>query len=93
MTDTSHAPGDTPMERIEQLCEDLRAHYQQVDDCELRIAAKVMLVALDQFQRWGGPHWKSLVQEYVDTALEDPEKFQRILQSNRSLPLVHRGYD
>ena len=74
----------TPMEQVEQLCEELRVHYERGDESELRIAAKLMLVALNQFQQWGGQDWKSLVQEYVEIALNDPEKFERILQSNRS---------
>nr|WP_320114049.1 hypothetical protein [uncultured Desulfuromonas sp.] len=74
----------TPMEQVEQLCEELRAHYQHGDESELRIAAKLMLVALNQFQQWGGPDWKNLVEEYVDLALNDQDKFERILQSNRS---------
>nr|WP_320049770.1 hypothetical protein [uncultured Desulfuromonas sp.] len=74
----------TPMEQVEQLCEELRAHYERGDESQLRIAAKLMLVALNQFQQWGGPDWKNLVTEYVDIALNDPEKFERILQSNRS---------
>ena len=79
----------TPLERIEQLSQELRDHYQHAEDCELRIAAKLMLVALDQFQRCGGPQWTSLVQEYVDTAVWDPAKFQRILRSNRGEKNFH----
>ncbi len=82
MTDTSQSP----MERIELLAVELREHYQQADDCELRIAAKLMLVSLAQFRQWGGPNWKSLVQEYVNIALHHPEKFDSILHSNRSVP-------
>ena len=74
----------TPMEQVEQLCKELHAHYERGDESQLRIAAKLMLVALNQFQQWGGPDWKNLVKEYIDIALNDPEKFERILQSNRS---------
>ena len=77
-------PTETPMERIESLCEELRTHYQDGEDRELRVAAKTMLVALDQFRRWGGNNWKNLVREYTEMALHDPEKFDRVLLANRS---------
>lgn len=74
----------TPLERIEQLCTDLRVHYGEATDSELRIAAKLLLVALTQFRDHGGPNWQNLVQEYVDIAARHPDKFEGILQSNRS---------
>ncbi len=74
----------SPMEQIEQLSEELRSHYGSGKDSEIRIAAKLMLVALNQFKQWGGPEWKKLVLEYVEIALHDPEKFEKILHSNRS---------
>ncbi|MDY6919507.1 MAG: hypothetical protein SV765_04760 [Pseudomonadota bacterium] len=79
---------NTPLEQIESFCLELQGHYQAADDKELRVAAKLMLVALDQLKRWGGPQWESLVRDYVDLAVKYPEKFERVLQSNRSSPKV-----
>ncbi len=74
----------TPMERISAVCDELRHHYEEVEGCEIRIAAKALLVALEGFQRYGDNQWPSLVQEYVDLAVQNPQKFQQILESNRS---------
>ena len=74
----------TPMERIASTCDALTEHYQDGDDRELRIAAKALLVALDRFRRYGDHNWPDLVQEYLDLAAHDPEKFELILKSNRS---------
>jgi hypothetical protein len=84
MTHHSDQLNLTPMERISAVCDELRYHYEGVDGCEIRIAAKALLVALERFQRYGDNQWPSLVQEYIDLAVQEPEKFQRILESNRS---------
>jgi hypothetical protein len=73
----------TPMERVEQLYDELVAHYGEGDQRELRAAAKILLVALARFREHGGPHWQDLLDEYVDALKHDPERFERMLQSNR----------
>lgn len=78
----------TPLERIEQLLVEIRPHYGDATDAELRIAAKLLLVALSQFRQYGGHNWQQLVQEYLDIATQHPEKFERILRSNRSEKLT-----
>jgi hypothetical protein len=74
----------TPVEQIESLCQDLIAHYGDGEDRELRIAAKMLLVTLDQFRQHGGHRWPGLVREYLSIAEHDPEKFESILRANRS---------
>lgn len=74
----------TPMEAIESLYETLVGHYGEGDQREVRAAAKLLLVALDKMRLHGGPNWRQLVMEYVDTASDDPERFDQILEKNRT---------
>lgn len=78
-----HQQNRTPMTRIESLFDELVAHYGDGDDRELRVAAKMLMVALDRFRRHGGGEWSSLVREYTSIAVHDEEKFKRILDANR----------
>lgn len=84
MSQQNQASNQTPMEKIESLFDELVAHYGSGDDKELRVAAKMLMVALDRFRLHGGGEWSSLVREYVSIAVNDQEKFERILQANRS---------
>ena len=79
-----HPKDQTPMTRIESLFEELVAHYGDGDDRELRVAAKMLMVALDRFRRHGGGEWPGLVREYVSIAVDDEAKFERILDANRN---------
>lgn len=76
-------PNMTPLERAEAVFHELVAHYGAAEDRELRAAAKLLLVALDKFRVHGGADWSALLDEYVDLAKRDPERFQRILHGNR----------
>ncbi|MGB5735910.1 MAG: hypothetical protein WBM40_15850 [Thiohalocapsa sp.] len=78
------ANAKTPMERVEHLYADLVAHYGEGDQRELRAAAKILLVALSKFREHGGVHWQTLLDEYVDALKHDPQKFERMLESNRA---------
>ncbi len=73
-----------PVERIEALYAALVQHYGEGEQRELRAAAKLLLVALAKFQEHGGADWATLLNEYVDILKRDPQRFQRILESNRS---------
>ena len=73
----------TPLERAEAVFQELVAHYGGAEDRELRAAAKLLLVALDKFRVHGGSNWSGLLDEYVDLAKRDPERFERILHGNR----------
>jgi len=76
-------PHKTPMERVEQLYDELVAHYGDGDQRELRAAAKILLVALAKFREHGGPQWQALLDEYVTALKHDPARFERMLESNR----------
>ncbi len=73
----------SPLEKIEALCVELANHYGAGEERELRVAAKLLLVSLDQFRRHGGHGWPSLVREYLSIAEYEAEKFEQILRSNR----------
>jgi hypothetical protein len=77
-------PTQTPLTQIEALFEELVKHYGDGDDRELRVAAKMLMVALDRFRQYGGGGWPNLVREYTSIAMNDPDKFERILIANRN---------
>lgn len=79
-----HQQNQTPMTRIESLFDELVTHYGDGEDRELRVAAKMLMVALDRFRRHGGGEWPGLVREYIGIAVHDQEKFDRILKANRN---------
>lgn len=72
------------MTQIESLFDELVKHYGDGDDRELRVAAKLLMVALDRFRRHGGHEWPGLVREYTSIAVNDQERFEQILRANRS---------
>ncbi len=74
----------TPLEKTEAFFDELVAHYGEGEEREIRAAAKLMLVALAKFKEHGGPTSIDLADEYLNLLKYDPEKFERILQSNRS---------
>lgn len=73
----------TPLEKVEALYHELLNWYGEADKKELRVAAKLLIVALEKFEAHAGPEWYSLVSEYTDILRNDPEKFQKIIESNR----------
>ena len=76
----------TPLEKTEAFFDKLVAHYGEGEDREIRAAAKLMLVALAKFKEHGSPRGIELADEYLNLIKYDPEKFERIMQSNRSHP-------
>ena len=78
------AKNPSPTDRVEALYQELVAPYGQGDDRELRAAAKILLVALAKFRAHGGRQWGALLAEYVDIVKHDPERLERMLQSNSS---------
>ena len=74
----------TPLEKTEIFFDELVAHYGGGEDREIRAAAKLMLVALAKFKEHCGPRGIDLADEYLNLLKHDPEKFERIMQSNRS---------
>ncbi len=83
----------TPLERVERLYRDLTRHYRGGRDAELRAAAKLLLVAIDEMRRHGGPGWHQLVEDYLRIARHDPGRFERILQASRTPPKEPPGED
>lgn len=73
----------TPLEKVEALFDELVRHYGASDDREIRAAAKILLVGLAKFKEHGGQNWSALLDDYVSILKHDPEKFKRVLQSNR----------
>ncbi len=76
------AKHQSPTDRVEALYLELVAHYGSGDDRELRAAAKLLLVALAKFRAHGGRRWELLLDQYVDIIKHDPERFERMLESN-----------
>ena len=76
----------TPLESVESFYRKLVQHYHDAEDAQLRAAAKLLLVGIAELRRHGGPHWADLLDEYVQIAKQDPERFERMVQSNRSNP-------
>jgi len=73
----------TPLEKVESLFKELADWYGDADKKELRVAAKLLIVALEKFSQHGGHEWHDLVTEDVDMLKDDPEKFQKVIESNR----------
>lgn len=73
----------TPLERTETLYAELVNWYGDGSDRELRAAGKLLMVALDRLRAHGGDDWRALVDSYVDILDRDPERFGRMLESQR----------
>ena len=73
----------TPLEKTEAFYADLLRWYGDGDDKELRAAAKLLMVALLKLQQHDGPHWQGTVYEYINILANDPERFERMLESQR----------
>ena len=75
----------TPFEHAEQVYELLVQHYSDGEDADIRAAAKMLLVVLDRMKQHGGPGWTQLFEEYLNIARYDHEKFDRMIQAQRSV--------
>jgi hypothetical protein len=73
----------TPLEKAEALYEELVGAYDEGADRQLRAAAKLLMVALDRIQAHGGDDWQRLVGSYIEILAGDPERFRRMLDSQR----------
>lgn len=72
----------TPLERTEALYASLVRWYGDGSDRELRAATKLLMVALDRL-RTHADDWRDLVDSYVAILERDPERFRRMLESQR----------
>ena len=73
----------SPLQKVDQLYEELVAHYGDAEDRNLRAAAKLLLVALEKFQIHAGPEWVKLVNEYLSMVADNPQKTRRIMHCQR----------
>jgi hypothetical protein len=73
----------TPLDKVEVLYRDLVHAYGEGEDREIRAAAKLLMVALLNFKKHGGPQWMELIQEYLHILEKRPDKFERIINANR----------
>lgn len=74
----------TPLERAEALYRELVSHYGDAKDAELRAAAKLLMVAIAEFKRHGGMGWQALLDDYVEIAKKDPDRFDRMVRASRT---------
>jgi hypothetical protein len=72
------------MDKVEVLYEDLVRSYGEANDAQVRAASKLLMVALFNLKRHAGHEWHSLVSEYLGILQDEPERFERFLESNRS---------
>jgi hypothetical protein len=73
----------TPLERVEDLYEQLVSWYGEGADREIRAASKLLMVALLKLKEHGGFGWQGLVEEQLLMLKNDPERFRRVLEANR----------
>lgn len=74
----------SPLDKVEELYNDLVLHYGHGEKRELRAAIKLLLVALVNIEKHGGSGWHAIIDDYVDIAKYDPEKMACIVESNRA---------
>lgn len=82
----------TPLEKTEALYRELVGGYGNGADPEIRAAAKLLMVALLKFKEHGGPGWPGLVDEYLMMLKQEPERYQRMLESNRGREKQHGSH-
>jgi len=84
VNETGRLPNSmTPLERTEALYKELIGWYGNGSDKELRAASKLLMVALDRLRAHAGDDWQSLVRSYMVILAEDPERFRKMLDSQR----------
>ena len=74
----------TPLDQVEALFNDLVCGYGGATDAPVRAATKLLMVALHNLHQHAGADWHGIVQEYLDILRQDPEKFEKFLDVNRS---------
>ncbi|MEY6431536.1 hypothetical protein ABC977_03835 [Thioalkalicoccus limnaeus] len=77
------APTTTPLERVEALYRELVAWYGEGSEREIRAASKLLVVALFELKTHGGPGWRTLVDDLIQTLERDPARFERMLEAHR----------
>ena len=80
----------TPVEAVEKLFADLVSGQVGAGGRELQAATTLLLFALSQFRARGGQNWQTLLDEYIAVAKGEPERLERMLDGNLSLPELRR---
>ena len=75
----------SPLEKTEALYAELVSDYADGEKREIRAAAKLLMVALDKIHEFGGHGWEGMVTEYLYILKNDPERFARMMDSNRGM--------
>ncbi|MGB0722756.1 MAG: hypothetical protein ACPGU7_10225 [Gammaproteobacteria bacterium] len=74
----------TPLEKVETLYHELVDWYgEEASDRELRAASKLLMVALSELRKANDFGWQGIVHEYMLMLRNDPERFERVLDSHR----------
>jgi len=74
----------TPLEKVEALYDELVAWYGEGPDRETRAASKLLMIALLKLKEHEGFGWRALVEEHLAMLQNDPQRFERMLEANRS---------
>ena len=74
----------TPLDKVEVLYQHLVYSYEGAQDAEVRAASKLLMVALCKIKESDRYDWFETVQEYIDILRNDPAKFERFVDQNRS---------
>jgi hypothetical protein len=73
----------TPLEKVEDLYEQLVAWYGEGKDREIRAASKLLMISLLKLKEHGGFGWQGLVEDYILMLKNDPERYRKVLDANR----------
>jgi hypothetical protein len=75
----------TPLDKVEVLYQELVRSYGTAKDADIRASSKLLMVALYNLKQHAGNQWHALAMEYLDILQQDPARFERFMQSNRSV--------
>jgi len=73
----------TPLEKVEDLYEELVDWYGEGTDREIRAASKLLMIALLKLEEHGRFGWQGLVQDHLLMLKNDPVRYRRIVDANR----------
>jgi hypothetical protein len=73
----------TPLEKVEDLYEELVNCYGEGNDREIRAASKLLMIALLKLKEHGGFGWQGLVEDHLLMLKNDPGRYLRMLDANR----------
>jgi hypothetical protein len=74
----------TPLDKVELLYQHLVEFYGEANDREIRAASKLLMVAFAKLKAHAGPQWQGLVEEYLQILVNDPQRYEKMMNTNRS---------